>query len=171
MSIVVRLATPSDAKQIATIHVETWQNTYRGFIPNSYLNSLSIPNRTKKWLAMLNDKNDISVYFVGEINNRVMGWLSLCKCRDRDASSTWGELGGIYIHPLAQRKGLGTALMQEGLKQLKKLGYEKATLWVLTPNIKARGFYESKGWRLDGEIKVDPRDGFDLHETRYCIDL
>jgi len=162
MSIVVRLAAPSDAKQIATIHVETWQNTYRGFIPNSYLNSLSIPNRTKKWLSMLNDKNDKSVYFVGEIDNRVMGWLSLCKCRDRDASNTWGELGGMYIHPLAQSKGLGTALMQEGLKQLKKLGYEKATLWVLTSNIKARRFYESKGWRLDGKIKVDPRDGFDL---------
>ena len=68
----------------------------------------------------------------------------------------------MYIHQLAQSKGLGTALMQEGLKQLKKLGYEKATLWVLTSNIKARRFYESKGWRLDGKIKVDPRDGFDL---------
>ncbi len=54
---------------------------------------------------------------------------------------------------------------------LKTEGYKRATLWVLDTNEKTRNWYELKGWRVEGKIKTEPRDGFDLHEVRYIIDL
>jgi len=171
MKIKIRRATPSDAKEIATIHVETWKDAYKGLIPNDYLQSLSVADKAKKWHEMLSDENDQTIYLVGLLNDEISGWASLCKCRDEDTKENWGELGGIYIHPSAQNKGLGSILMKEGLSILKNDGYTQATLWVLTTNISTREFYEAKGWRLEGKTKIDPRDGFELHEIRYITDL
>jgi len=61
--------------------------------------------------------------------------------------------------------------MKTFLEVLKSEGYKKATLWVLDTNKKTRDWYESKGWRVEGREKTEPRDGFDLHEVRYIIDL
>ena len=171
MNIYIRKAIPSDAQEIATIHVETWQDAYKNLIPDEYLQSLSIADRTKKWQEMLSDENAHTTCLVGLLDDQVLGWASVCRCRDEDAQEKWGELAGIYIHPLAQSKGLGSALMQEGLSLLKKEGYTQATLWVLTTNNSARNFYEAKGWRKEGKTKIDLRDGFELHETRYSIAL
>lgn len=81
------------------------------------------------------------------------------------------EKHGIYIHPEFIGKGIGSDLMQHAQTTLKQDGYLKATLWVLDTNEKTRRFYEKVGWRIEGKTKVDVREGFDLHETRYVIDL
>lgn len=50
----VRKATSEDAPAIAKIHVETWQSVYRGQMPDSLLDNLSIQKLTifkKKVLA------------------------------------------------------------------------------------------------------------------------
>lgn len=171
MKIIIRKATPEDALHIATIHVETWQHAYQGLIPNDYLDKLSIPERAKKWKEMLTDPEVHVIHIVGLVDDQILGWASLCKCRDEDAKDTWGELGGMYVHPKAQKKGLGTLLMAESMELLKKERYTHATLWVLKENTNARKFYESKGWRVEGKTKIDQREGFDLHETRYIIEL
>lgn len=61
--------------------------------------------------------------------------------------------------------------MKSGLEYLREQGFTTATLWVLTTNEKTRKWYESKGWRVDGKTKSEPRDGFALNEIRYVIDL
>lgn len=42
----LRKATPADALAIATINVRAWQDAYRGLLPDSYLDGLSVPDRT-----------------------------------------------------------------------------------------------------------------------------
>ncbi|MBU0974470.1 GNAT family N-acetyltransferase [Patescibacteria group bacterium] len=171
MKLSVRKATIDDAKQIAKIHVETWQDAYKRLIPSEYLDSLSIEKKTEKWREMLSDPKSKTIYLVGCIGKNVLGWSSLTQSRDKDSSDDVGELGGIYVHPSAQKKGLGSMLMSRGLLSLKKLGYKRATLWVLTANLETRNYYESKGWRVEGKTKTEPRNGFKLHETRYAIEL
>ncbi|MEV6149603.1 hypothetical protein AB0L53_04610 [Nonomuraea sp. NPDC052129] len=50
---------------------------------------------------------------------------------------------------------------------LAQAGYEKATLWVMEANVRARRFYESNGWHSDGSVKQDETRGFVLTEIRY----
>jgi GNAT superfamily N-acetyltransferase len=68
-------------------------------------------------------------------------------------------------------KGAGSLLLKASLDYLRDSKFTKAILWVLTSNRKTRDWYESKGWKVEGTTTVDIRDGFELHETRYIIDL
>lgn len=171
MALVIRQAIPKDAPKIAKIHVETWQCAYKNQIPDSYLNNLSIEERTKGWKKQIENPEKGVYAFVIETDGKVVGWCTAGVSRDKDASKETGELHGIYIHPDHTSKGFGSKLMSHALTTLKKDGYEKATLWVLDTNEKTRKWYEHKGWRVEGKTKSEPREGFDLHETRYIIDL
>jgi ribosomal protein S18 acetylase RimI-like enzyme len=62
-------------------------------------------------------------------------------------------------------------LQEKGLQYLRVKGYKKATLWVLTSNSKTIKWYESQGWRFEGKTKTADMDGFQLHESRFIIDL
>ena len=171
MDTVIRQAEVKDASGIAKIHVRTWQCVYRGQLPNSYLDSLSIEERTEGWKKQLKNPKKGERSFVIEVNGRVVGWCTVGISRDEDATKEVGELYGIYILPNYMGKGLGSKLMKYALSVLRKDGYKKATLWVLDTNEMTRKWYEFKGWKIEGKIKVDVRESVELHETRYMIDL
>lgn len=166
-NIVVRNATIKDAKDIATVHVLSWQSTYRGLMPDEMLDSLTIEGRTKRWTKMLEEPNPESTVIVAEQNNKIVGWASFGKNRDEDVDRITGELWAIYAHPNSLGIGIGSLLMEYATKEMKQQGYKKATLWVLTTNKKTRKWYEKKGWENEGKIKLDKRGDHELHETRY----
>ena len=167
----IRNAEIKDVLGIATVHVKMWQKAYRGQVPDSFLDAMSIDNRAKFWEDTLkNPKSGIHI-LVAEHDHRIVGWIQGGKNRDEDLSSDVGELGGIYVHPDWQGKGVGSKLMEFFIETLRSEGYKKATLWVLDTNQKTRNWYESKGWNVEGKTKIEPRDGFELHEVRYSIDL
>ena len=169
--IVIRSVESKDAAQIAEVHVKTWQCAYKGQIPDKYLDSLSIQKRTKSWKKQIEEPQRGIHTLVAEIDSLVVGWCTVGINDDEDASPKTGRLFGIYVHPDFMGKGCGTKLMENGLNLLKQDGYKKATLWVLDTNEKAREWYESKGWKIEGKTKIDKRDNFDLKETRYVIEL
>lgn len=167
----VRKADPSDALDLAKIHVETWQCAYKGQVPADYLAGLSIEKRKKTWEENLAKSDSKIRTFVAELDSVLAGFCSVGKSRDDDADEETGELMGIYVGPQFSNQGVGSVLMQTGLDYLNRQGFKKVTLWVLTSNQQARSFYEHKGWIADGKTKTEPRDGFSLHETRYEIKL
>jgi ribosomal protein S18 acetylase RimI-like enzyme len=164
----IRKAEPEDAPGIAKVHVKTWQCAYKGQIPNSYLDSLSIEKRSETWSESLKKKEEGKYPIVAVSENEIIGWCTSGKSRD-DVSDEIGELYGIYVSPEYIGHGVGSALMKECLNNLKNDGYTKATLWVLATNEKTKQFYFKKGWVLEGKTKDDVRDGFTLHEERLII--
>lgn len=44
-----REANIGDAPGIAKVHVDSWRSTYKGIIPQSFLDGLSYEQRTKLW--------------------------------------------------------------------------------------------------------------------------
>ena len=167
----IRPAEEKDAPHIADIHVKTWQYAYRGQVPDSYLDSLSIEKRTERWKENLQNPAKSVHSFVVEVNDAIVGWCTVGDSRDEDAAKDVGELYGIYINPDYIGKGLGPKLMEHALDALRKDDYKKATLWVLDTNAKTRKWYQDKGWEVEGKIKIDKRDNFELREVRYIIDL
>jgi ribosomal protein S18 acetylase RimI-like enzyme len=67
--------------------------------------------------------------------------------------------------------GVGSALINEGVRQLRAEGFTRATLWVLESNTPTIDFYEHKGWAADGTSKTELWDGFGLAVVRYARDL
>lgn len=166
----IRSATPSDAPAIASIHVHTWQCAYRGQIPDSYLESLSVKTRTLNWEKTLTDPKNTTVWVAVE-GDQLLGFCHVGPTRDLDASAKIGELYAIYVHPSHLNQGIGTQLHTRGLATLKQQGFKQATLWTLTSNDRVKKFYELKGWQNDGATKSEPRDGFTLDQVRYRITL
>jgi len=107
---------------------------------------------------------------IAQREGRVIGFAALGRARDPDGGGA-GEVYAIYAHPAAWDTGAGRALMRTALEQLRELGYQEATLWVLDSNERARRFYEKGGWRADGATKLDQRFDPPLHEVRYRIVL
>ncbi|HEU5369692.1 MAG TPA: GNAT family N-acetyltransferase, partial [Ktedonobacterales bacterium] len=88
-----------------------------------------------------------------------------------DAPPLTGEVRAIYLAQAAAGKGIGRALFAHAVADLRARGYQRATLWVLESNARARRFYEVAGWRPDGARKTEERPGALLREVRYAIAL
>lgn len=43
----IRKATEKDVTGIAYVHINSWQSTYKGILPNQYLTSLNLETRKK----------------------------------------------------------------------------------------------------------------------------
>ena len=49
----IRPAEIDDAPAIARVHVETWRWSYRGIVPEAYLDSTTVQNRAFVWAHLL----------------------------------------------------------------------------------------------------------------------
>jgi GNAT superfamily N-acetyltransferase len=65
-----------------------------------------------------------------------------------------GWLDGLYVVPELWGTGLADELHGRALDLVGALGSASCKLWVLEDNIRARRFYERRGWRENGETRV-----------------
>lgn len=148
----IRTATLHDAEAIALIHLRSWQEMYKEFIPESVLINLSLKERTHQWSDFI--KQGVTV-LVLELNNQMVGFVSVCLFRDASTDSTVGEISAIYIHPKYWRKGFGRQLCLAAITELKTQGYKTVVLWVLEGNAQARKFYEALGFDATSSTKLE----------------
>lgn len=148
----IRTATLHDAEAIALIHLRSWQEMYKEFIPESVLMNLSLKERTQQWIDFI--KQGVTV-LVLELDNQMVGFVSVCLFRDASSDSAIGEISAIYIHPEYWRKGFGTRLCWAAISELEKQGYKKVVLWVLEGNAQARKFYEALGFEATSSTKLE----------------
>ncbi|CEG58721.1 GNAT family N-acetyltransferase [Legionella fallonii] len=148
----IRIATLHDAEAIALVHLRSWQEMYKEFIPESILMNLSLKERTQQWFDLIKQGVNVLVF---EIDNQMVGFVSICAFRDNNADSVTGEISAIYIHPEYWRKGFGAQLCRIAISELESQGYKKVVLWVLEGNIQARKFYEALGFEATSSTKLE----------------
>ena len=76
-------------------------------------------------------------------------------------------LSHLYVHPDEIGTGVGHALF-EHVKTLRPDGMQ---FWVFQQNERARRFYGSAGWTVDGVVKDEDWYGHVIREVRYSIEL
>jgi GNAT superfamily N-acetyltransferase len=151
----VRPAVVSDAPAVASVHVRTWQAAYRGVIPDSVLDGLSVEARTSMWEGAIPSGG----VWVALVDDEIVGFASAGPSRDDDAPF---ELYAIYVLSSAWGTGLGFELAEAAL------GDEPDVIvWVLDENPRARAFYERIGFRADGVAKTETAGSAELTELRY----
>jgi ribosomal protein S18 acetylase RimI-like enzyme len=156
----VRAAAPADVEAIATIHVAAWRAAYRGHMPDAYLDSLTVEQRSTRWA------NALARSGPGHIAVAEQGFCYYGPTRDKDLQG--GEIYALYVHPDAWRQGTGRALCQHAERHAASLELDTVTLWVLKANEPARRFYERMGYAPDGAERTNTRlIGTPLHEMRY----
>lgn len=163
---IIRFASVSDAKAIASVHVASWKVIYRGHIPEKILDHLSVNDREDLWLSLLNNKAKVLV--LEEQEQQIIGFVSFCSARDQDIdSSSVAEITAIYLNPNKWRKGFGKLLLEAAIEEITKDGYKNIYAWVLDSNIQARNFYENLGFISHNETKLEHEGDYTLSEIRY----
>jgi ribosomal protein S18 acetylase RimI-like enzyme len=166
----IRPATLEDAHAIAKVHVSSWQHTYRGLVPDSYLDSMTIPTREKVWQETL--ASDSPHVIVAEWEDELAGFCSFGSCRDQDAKPKDGEIWSLYIAPDHRFKGLGKALSQAALNQLISEDMQRISLWVIVGNTPAEQFYRNLGFLPESHtLQTFQLAGEDIPEVRYVNEL
>ena len=163
---IVREARPEDAPSLARVHVETWEATYRGLLPDALINSFTVEKRVAQWNEWLTSPENPVHTFAATEEGAIVGFASTGIARAGCGFD--GELFGLYVHPRAQRCGTGRALTSASARHLAGSGFSSMLVWVLAAN-PACGFYERLGGRL---VAREQRDlyGFKVDEVAYGWD-
>jgi GNAT superfamily N-acetyltransferase len=166
MSVQIRDATCADVRGIAQVHVASWQSTYHGLMPQSFLNGLTmtIAAREKYWQSVLCAEPRSDYMLVAEDAGQIVGFA--CAGEERTGSyGIRGELYAIYLLASHQRKGIGRQFMQAIGEYLLQSNMQDMLVWVLKEN-PSREFYE----RLGGEpvaSQLVTIGGVTFEETGY----
>ena len=151
----VRDAHAADAEAIARVHVDSWRTTYKGIIPQSYLDGLNVEMRANYWRHQLGERDGPErqpgllpewTIVLAEEDEQVVGFAAGGAERTGHASHS-GELGAIYLLQEYQGRGIGRRLAEAMAGRLAAQGHSSMLVWVLAKN-PARGFYEALGGRL-----------------------
>jgi GNAT superfamily N-acetyltransferase len=171
----IRRATSADAPAIATVHVRSWQAAYRGLLPQSYLDDLDPQQQRPQWDTVLEStdwpwRGTFVLCQGAEASSEVVGFASMSPSRDADRDPTdVGELQTLYLHPDVWREGGGSALLHAVQHECGRARFHWAMAWVLETNVRARHFYEGRGWRSDGTSKPHDWGTFVVTDVRYQV--
>jgi len=108
--IVIRSETDADVNAITEVTIAAFK-------------TLEISNHTEQFIiAALRAAKALTVSLVAEMDGRVIGHIAFSPVTISDGTRNWYGLGPVSVLPGYQRRGIGSALIREGLSRLKVLG-------------------------------------------------
>ncbi len=163
----IRSAQTGDEAELANAHLNSWRETYKGLVPQDYLDNLPLSfKRRMTWFRSVISKPSEYVLKVAEAKEGIVGFALLAEGRDADRAG-YAELGAIYLLEKYKGQGVGFALMSSGFNQMKDRGFKKAYCWVLKDN-PTLSFYERTGAKSNGQTKTEIFDG--IETTDLCLE-
>ena len=148
--VTVRPARVEDAAAMARMHVRSWQESYRGLMPDRVLDDPGLVDaRERFWTAALVDEryraNRIAV---AERDGAVIG-VAMAGPPESPERGWSLHLYVLYVLAADQGSGAGAALLDAVVR------HESAALWVADPNPRAQAFYRKHGFVPDGTMQVE----------------
>lgn len=142
MGLVIRPAIPADEAAIAGLHTESWRLSYRGVLPDAYLDGPLAGDMREKWNRRLNDPQPGWMVLTAAIDDAFAGFLLALPDPEEPG---WDLFDNLHVPPGLRSHGIGAALMREGADRLTVMGRERAILRVVESNARARAFYRGLG--------------------------
>ena len=143
----IREARLTDAAGIAKVHVDSWRTTYRGIIPDEYLDKLSYEQRTELWKKNISEADNYVI--VAETDEEeIIGFATANK-----RTENMIDLTSIYLLEAYQGEGVGKQLLKALFNYFKNAGYETVYVEVLEDN-KTKFFYEHYGAEFVKTVQI-----------------
>jgi putative acetyltransferase len=136
--VLIRSETSADVSAIAEVTVAAFK-------------TLAISNHTEQFIiAALRAAMALTVSLVAEVDGRVVGHIAFSPVTISDGSPNWYGLGPVSVLPECQRRGIGRALIQEGISRLKDLGARGCCLVGHPEYYRSFGFQNIRGFVYEG---------------------
>src|SRR5436853_6946558 len=126
-SIHITTAKLEDARQVAEIHVTTWQSAYQGVLSAECLASLSVDEREAMWRESI--VKGVPELFVAKVEGGMVGWVAFGPCRDEGSLPDCAEVWAIYVAPPSWSSGVGRRLWRGSRARMLEQGFETVSAW------------------------------------------
>ena len=153
MEYIIRKRKKEDCYNIAHIVTISWNDTYKGIVPDWFLEELKTNEKQRAEKALYEYDENNNNYFVLEIEKKVVGFVWYGKTEDPEFNNC-GEIIALYIFSQYKGYGYGKKLIEASIGEFKKLGFNKMIVACLKGN-PSNEFYKHIGgmYIKDGEFK------------------
>jgi putative acetyltransferase len=136
--IVIRNETVADVRAISDVTLAAFS-------------TLEISNHTEQFvIEALRAAKALTLSLVAEMNGRVIGHIAFSPVTISDGTPDWYGLGPVSVLPEQQSKGIGKALIKEGLSRLKEMNARGCCLVGHPEYYRKFGFTNPSGLVLEG---------------------
>jgi len=165
--LVVRHAVLADAATIADIHCRSRQATYRGLLPDDYLDRRLPGQIVPFWEARLPELDaGAGEALIAERDGVAIAFI----CLEMPDAAGSVLVDNLHARPERKGEGAGGALLDAAERWARARGARRMHLLVVEGNEAAMGFYESRGW-VRGERLYDTGHDMDAHAVRFELPL
>lgn len=133
MECIIRRRKREDLEAISHIVTVEWNSTYKGIVPDEFLEELknNESGRTRKAYEEFDEDNNKCL--VAVIDNKVVGFSNYGVTDDPDFENC-GELRALYVLDEYHGFGCGRKLVDATKEELKKQGFKKMIICCLKGN-------------------------------------
>jgi L-amino acid N-acyltransferase YncA len=136
-----RIATADDADAIADI--------YAPYVRETIISFETEPPDAKEIAERMRRIGAQYPWLAASTDGRLVGYAYACENRARLAYR-WSVDAAVYLHPLAQRQGIGGGLYRRLFSLLREQGYVNAFAGISLPNAASVRLHEAMGFALIG---------------------
>ena len=165
MDYIIRKMKKSDCKDIAHVVTVAWNETYKGIVPDEFLNNLYKNEEQRATNSFKNFDEKNNNQFVLEVCNKVVGFVNV-GITDDISYSKCGEIYSLYIINGYKGYGYGKKLMKVGVNELREIGCSKMLIGCLQGN-PSNEFYKHIGGKF---IKTRVFQKLNLIENVYFFE-
>lgn len=130
-----------DLPAVASVHVESWQRSFAGLVPNEFLAALSVDKRLEAY-SVRRCGDGYGMIVADRRGKGIVGFADFGKARLREDHD--GQIFSFYFLPEYQRRGLGERLFRRCVRELRACGHRSLCIDALTVS-PYRAFYEKMG--------------------------
>lgn len=151
----IRVADLDDVSEIADVHIQSWNSTYRGIVADDFIDNMSHSRSEERWSTILSDESKLSLVNVAtNETDRIVGFAVGGHERNGDPNYD-SELYAIYLLKGYQGQGIGRQLVSSITRGLMGRSISSMLVWALKDNHPAREFYMSLGGKAYRERIVE----------------
>lgn len=144
----IRALEKRDCAEVLGIVNENWRTVYSGYVNPDLLSKEGCMRRSGELVRDFAAKRLFE--YVYEENGEVLGMVSFGKTCESGLPEAF-EVWRLYVSCKAQKKGIGSKLLEFAEEKAKSLGYKIIVIWAFTENYHALTFYKKHGYRADHE--------------------
>jgi GNAT superfamily N-acetyltransferase len=162
-SVALRTAEEFDLLGVGALHCRSRVDAYAHILSAETLGALTPEQLSAWWSERWKWERETHRLTLAERDGRLAGFIYVGPSETEGAA----ELYAIHVDPALVGSGVGRVLMAAALEQLAEVGGDRAVLWVLEANERARRFYDRSGWAPDGSTRFEPVNGEPVRQLRY----
>ena len=141
----IRVATEADLHSVARIHVASWQDAYKGVVPDDLLAARSVEGSLSGWRSTF-AKHPANIT-VAVSDGVIQGFCCAGPVVDKVRNSPFEfEIYGLHVSPGSRGQGIGAALLRAAFARARDgEAMNSAIVWTLRDLVLSRRFYEREG--------------------------